>query len=147
MANVGQPTKCTPEIQQKMVESLSIGNFVNAACHQAGITYNAHYNWMLRGKDIVDEETGETTPGEEPFRTYAQAITKAEADAEGALVKVWHDAASTNWQAAKELMARRYKNWAPKETLVQEVNVKGKIEHELILFFFVCLVYSVFICC
>ena len=48
---MGKPTKLTPKLQQTIVNAITAGNYVEAACGFAGIKKQTHYNWMNRGKE------------------------------------------------------------------------------------------------
>lgn len=98
MPGEGAPTKCTPETQEIMLESVSMGLPIRFACDRAGISTSAHYDWVQRGEN-----------GEQPFADYAEAIKKARADA--VLVRLSRiDAAAEAgaWQADMTYLERVY---------------------------------------
>jgi transposase len=61
---VARPTKRTPEVEQRLCDALRAGNTRRAACLSAGVEQHTFQRWLLR------------------FAQFAQAIQKAEADAE-----------------------------------------------------------------
>jgi len=103
----GQPTKLTPEVQQRMCQAISAGNYLAAACRYGGVDYTTVRRWMLRG----DREPG-------IYRHFRDAILKAEADAEVTVVALWRSQIPENWAAARDFLARRFpERWGPKARL------------------------------
>lgn len=51
----GRPGKLTPEVQEKILEAIRDGNYYEAACAYAGITYRTFRYWMERGEEEADE--------------------------------------------------------------------------------------------
>ena len=98
MAGEGAPTKCTPEIQEIMLESVSMGLPIRFACDRAGISHAAHYDWLRRAEN-----------GEQPYLDYSSAMKKAKANA--VLVRLSRiDAAAEAgaWQADMTYLERVY---------------------------------------
>jgi hypothetical protein len=79
---MSRPTKLTPEIQKAICDDLRTGCYIETACIRAGIAKSTFYDWLKRG---------ETSPG--PFSDFADAVKKAEADAERLLIAI-HNAIS-----------------------------------------------------
>jgi hypothetical protein len=51
--------------------------------------------------------------------TFLRELQQAELDCESALVKKWHDAAPDDWRAARDLLARRFRDrWGREVELV-----------------------------
>jgi len=46
----GRPPKLTPEVQQKIVETLTLGNYRSTAARAAGVSYSAFQEWMRKGE-------------------------------------------------------------------------------------------------
>ena len=104
----GRPTKLTDEVQDKLASAIRAGNYYAAACGYAGIDYATFRRWMERGER---EARGR-------FHTFRHTIEKAEADAEVTVVAQWRAQIPTNWQAARDFLARRYpERWRPSERL------------------------------
>ena len=80
--DVGRPTKCTPERQERILQAIRAGNYVETATLAAGIGKSTFYGWLDRYPDFAD------------------AVQKARADAETRYVAVIEKAAGTSWQAA-----------------------------------------------
>lgn len=109
----GRPTKLTPEVQERLCAAISAGNYYQAACGAAGISYSKFRDWMNRGKK---QRKG-------LFRDFREAVLKAERDAEARVVNQWQEHMPEDWRACRDFLARRYpKRWGPKESL----ELKGK---------------------
>ncbi len=109
----GRPTKLSDEVKDKLVDAISQGNYYEAACAYAGISYSTLREWINKG-----EEEG----AEKEFSDFSEAIKKAEADAEVAMVKAWQKHIPNNWQAIATFMERRYPDrWGRKD--------RSQVEH------------------
>jgi hypothetical protein len=73
---MGRKTKLTPELQQKIVEVLAAGNYIEAACDYVGISHTAFFEWLNRGERgwQIDIDGG--------FVAFAEAIKRARSQAE-----------------------------------------------------------------
>ena len=67
----GRPTKLTPELQAAIVADVEAGNYGETAAALSGIDRATFYRWMAVGKN-----------GEQPYRDFFDAITRARAKAE-----------------------------------------------------------------
>lgn len=95
----GQPTKLTPELQQKFIDALAAGNYLRVAANYAGITYTTFYRWLEKGKTI----------GSGPYHEFCDAVEKAQADSEVARIERIIKAAKTGiWTADAWYLERRY---------------------------------------
>jgi hypothetical protein len=102
----GQPTKLTPATQKMLCEAIAAGNYYEAACAYAGISYAAFARWMRLGKKAKKGK----------YFKFFKTIKKVEADAEVTVVAQWRKQIPTSWQAARDFLARRFpERWAPKE--------------------------------
>ena len=54
MAEAGRPSKLTPEVQEKLVQALGIGNTRTQAAAYAGIDSSTLWRWMARGRTEED---------------------------------------------------------------------------------------------
>ncbi len=103
---MARPSKLTPDVQTRLVRALSAGNYYEAACSYAGITYMTFRRWIERGQ--------EATSG--PYREFCDAVTRAEAEAEIRTVAEWQKKVPEDWKAARDFLARRYPDrWSSKE--------------------------------
>lgn len=100
----GQPTKLTPETQERICQLIRAGNTVEVASEASGIAPATYYGWMQRGQDKG-----------QPYRGFREAVEKARAEAEAILVgRVQQAANSGSWRAATWLLERQWpENWAP----------------------------------
>jgi transposase len=97
---MGRHDKLTPEIQQKIVDALRMGNYVETAAAYAGIHKSTLYEWLKRGARSYDEN--------DKFRKFADAVEIAMAEAEMRDVAVIAKASKDNWQAAAWRLERKY---------------------------------------
>lgn len=73
----GRPTKLTPQVQKKIVDALSVGNYFEVACEYAEIDPRTGLEWLQRGR-------GEhpTQSAAEIYVHFVQAVTRAQAEDE-----------------------------------------------------------------
>jgi transposase len=104
----GQPCKLTPEVQTRICNAVSAGNYYEAACAYAGISYDTFQNWMRRGREARSGS----------FFDFFVAVSKAQAEAEVRVVAQWQKHVPENWQAARDFLARRHpERWAQRDIL------------------------------
>ncbi len=104
----GQPTKLTKRVQDRLVEAISKGNYYDAACGYAGITYQTLRNWLARGEQ----------EGEGLYFDFFLSIKKAQQTAEVELVNQWRGHMPDNWQAVATFMERRYpERWGRRQAI------------------------------
>ena len=112
----GRPSKLTEEVKDKLVKAISQGNYYEAACSYAGITYATFRNWMNEGEEATDGE----------YFDFFDTIKKAESAAELRMVQEWQKHVPNNWQAIATFMERRYPDrWGRRER--RDVNVSGEM--------------------
>jgi transposase len=87
----GRPTKYNEEVVQRITQALRAGNTRRASCAYAGISEDSFSRWM------------------QDNATFADAIKKAEGDAEVRNVAIIQKAADTTWQAAAWWLERKHK--------------------------------------
>jgi hypothetical protein len=103
----GRPSKLTKEVAERICNAVQVGNHYCAAAAYGGITYQTLREWLKKGEK---QRAGE-------FRDFLDAMKKAEADAEIALVAAWRSSAGKNWLAAAAFLERRYpERWARQRT-------------------------------
>lgn len=93
---MGRPSSYCEEIHNAICASLANGAPREAAAKAAGISHDTMHRWMRRG------ESGET-----PYASFRDDVIKAEGEAVLKFVKVIHDSAPKNWQAAAWWLERR----------------------------------------
>lgn len=83
----GRRGKLDDEVQKKMVEALSAGNYMDTSCAYAGISTSTFSNWRRRGeaeeRRLKKARTRtDPKPSEQPYLAFLAAIKKAEIQAE-----------------------------------------------------------------
>lgn len=93
----GQPTKLTPERQQRMVQLKNLDVPTVEACKSLGIGQSTHYGWVERGREerarLESNPRARPRESERPYAEYSEAIEKAEADAHIRSLGIIHAAA------------------------------------------------------
>jgi transposase len=125
----GRPIKLTPEIQDRIVQAVKAGNYIETASAYAGIAKSTLYEWLKKG---TEEEKG-------PFYEFSNAIKKALAEAEMRDVAIIDEVAKNgNWTASAWRLERKFpERWGRKDSLKAEVNsnhtetTEVKIDHSL----------------
>jgi hypothetical protein len=121
--SAGRPkgsTKLTPDLQERIVQFVRSGNYVETAAAAAGIHKDTLYDWLKQG---AAEESGK-------FRDFSDALQKATAVSETNAVQLITDAAETQWQAAAWRLERKsHERWGRKERL-EHTGQGGKLGDE-----------------
>jgi hypothetical protein len=95
----GPDTILTPEIQEKIVQCILRGAYVETAVTYAGVSKQAFYNWLKRGNR---EKEG-------IYRRFVDAIEKAMSESELTdILIVDKSAKGGQWQAAAWRLERRF---------------------------------------
>jgi len=117
----GRPTKLTDEVKAKIVQAISQGNYYEAACSYAAISYQTLRNWKEQGE----------SDGNGEYFDFFESIKKAEAQAELRLVQEWQKHIPNNWQAIATFLERRYPDrWSKRERVALEHS--GGIKYEYV---------------
>lgn len=95
---MARPEKLTPEIQEKVVQLLTAGNYIETAALMAGITKVSVYNWLKKGRAAKGGM----------YREFFNAIERAQAAAENRSVLLIGRAANDQWQAAAWMLERKF---------------------------------------
>lgn len=133
----GRPTKIEPEIHQKLIESISAGNYLETAASYVGITPATVRNWMRRGakEQARRERCLDPKDDEAPFLVFYGDITAAMARAEERAVLQIVNAGKEHWQAALSFLERRFpQRWSARVniTVREELDVALEVlEQEL----------------
>ncbi len=99
MPDNGRPSKLTPEIQEKIVQALSIGNYRKDAAEYAGLDAATLHRWMLRGSREKDSAYAD-------FRTAVlEAESRAKITAIGCITKAMRNG---DWRAAAYWLERKF---------------------------------------
>ena len=114
---MARPSKLTPEIQKKIIEAVKAGNYYEAACAYAGVSYSTLRGWIVKGEKAKSGK----------YLKFLEAVRQAEAEAEARIVLQWQKAMPEDWRAAQAFLERRYpERWSKKETHVLEGGDKNK---------------------
>jgi hypothetical protein len=106
-ADVGAPTKLSPELVDKIVAILRAGGYPETAASVAGICTKTYGRWLARGNPEGDD------PANAPFRRFRERVESALAEGEARNVALIARAAMDNWQAAAWLLERQHpERWA-----------------------------------
>ena len=113
----GRPIKWTPEIQEAIVNALSIGaQYKNAAIY-GGISEGTFYNWMNRGEEVErqlsEDDDYVLTDEDAIFFEFLQAIRGANATNEVYHVNNLHNLAPTNPSVSQWILMNRHKYGQP----------------------------------
>jgi hypothetical protein len=93
-ASVGRPTKCTPELQQRILLALRAGSHAVVAAKFAGVGESTFHSWMNKQRA--------------PYRDFRAACDKAIAESEVALIGAIMQGARQSPGAALKMLERRF---------------------------------------
>ena len=97
---IGQPSKLTPEVQDKIVQAILAGNYQETAASYAGIGRTTFFRWMEQGAD---------PDAPQMYRDFRDAVESARAQAEVRHVALITQAAQGGtWQASAWYLERSY---------------------------------------
>ena len=114
---MGRPSVLTPQVEERILGFLRLGNYIETACKAAGIHKDTFYDWMKRAR------TGK--PGDERYAEFAARVDSALAEAEGRDVQTILLASRQQWQAAAWRLERRFpERWSRND----RVRVDGNVE-------------------
>lgn len=117
-----RPTKCTPELTERICEYLASGCYVCTACQAVGISETTLGNWRARAAE-----------GEEPYVTFVEATKEAEAKAELRALALVQKAMPENWTAAMTWMERKFPDrWSRGERREVTGAGGGPVAHSII---------------
>lgn len=125
MAKVGRKTKLTPTVQKTIIEAVRVGATFEAACGRAGVPMSTFMEWRQRG---AGESKRKKT---KLYADFAEAVDRAEADAEIHLVATINKASSKNWQAAAWLLKNRHPDrYSDRSRIDMDANVTQRPPRE-----------------
>ena len=97
---MARPTKLTKEVQERILQAVSAGNYLDTAAQYAGIDASTMRRWVVKG---------EAPNAPEPYRSFCTALKSARATAEVRSVALIQSAATNGtWQAAAWYLERSY---------------------------------------
>lgn len=111
----GRPEKLTEEVQRKVVEALTLGNYRSTAARYAGVSYSTVRAWMRKGEVA--------TKGK--FRAFFDAVQAIETHTEVVAVGDVLSKAKKDPKLLKWFLSHRFpKRWADNKP--QKVELTGK---------------------
>jgi hypothetical protein len=117
----GRPTKLTKQLQEQIVMTLRMGNYIETAAAFAGLNKVTLYEWLKRGRAEINR-VGEGDHGkkvakhEEIYVDFTNAVGVAMAEAELRDNQIIYNAAKNDWKASAWRLERKYPNkWGRKE--------------------------------
>lgn len=97
---MARPTKLTQEVQDRIMQAVQAGNYLDTAANFAGIDGSTMRRWVQKG---------EAPNAPEPYRSFCTALKSARAAAEVRSVALIQQAATGGtWQAAAWYLERSY---------------------------------------
>ncbi|MFY9134057.1 MAG: hypothetical protein WBL79_02815 [Bacillota bacterium] len=103
----------TSEVKARLVQAIEAGNYYEAACGYAGITYTTFRNWMIKGENAKSGT----------YREFFEAITRAETVAEVRMVAQWQQHMPEDYRAIRDFLERRFpERWGRKDKVQQEIS-------------------------
>jgi len=97
---MARPTKLTKEAQERILQAVQAGNYLDTAAQYAGVDGSTMRRWVTKG---------EAPNAPEPYRSFCTALKSARAAAEVRSVALINQAAGNGtWQAAAWYLERSY---------------------------------------
>lgn len=127
-------SKLTPKVRDAICGAVRAGNYVEVAASAGGVTKQAVYNWLNRGRDEAArrEEGHEPRKPEQMYVDFLDAFTRAENDAEADAVRIWREQMPDDWRAAKEYLARRFGDrWGDRQRMELTGKDGGPVEQRI----------------
>jgi hypothetical protein len=114
---MARPTKLTKEAQERILQAVQAGNYLDTAAQYAGVDGSTMRRWVQKG---------EAPNAPEPYRSFCTALKSARAAAEVRSVALINQAAGNGtWQAAAWYLERSY----PDRWGRTRVEITGSADH------------------
>jgi transposase len=119
---LGQPTKLTPDVADRIIQVVTAGNYLKTAAQFAGVGQSTLMLWLQKGRTAAAlRDAGRAEElSEHDLRCldFLERVTQAETVAEVSAVTHWRRAFTDDWRAARDYLARkRPDQWAAKTTV------------------------------
>ena len=108
----GRPTKLDYKVQEKIIQAIKAGNYMETAAAYAGISKSTLYDWLKRGERekqrVAKNPRYRIRKSEKIYVDFSDAVEKALAEAEVRDVLLISKAAEEQWQAAAWRLERKF---------------------------------------
>ena len=122
---MGRPSKLTPEVQDRIVQAIAAGNYLEVAAAYAGIGKTTLYRWLEHADDPKSDDR---------YRHFREAVESARAQAEVRNVALIQKAANDGtWQAAAWHLERTaWQRWGRRSIVTGEDGgpVRVEVDHK-----------------
>lgn len=118
---MGRPSKLTPEVQDRIVQAITAGNYIEVAAQYAGISKGTLYRWL----QMADDPTADDI-----YRDFRDAVESARSAAEVRNVALIQKAANDGtWQAAAWYLERTsWQRWGRRTMVTGDAGEAIKVE-------------------
>ena len=126
---VGRPTKCTPEMIDRICEFLADGINIVTTCGLVGIDESTFSRWRNRGEQAIKkhgDDPDDIPDGEVVFCRFCKRIKRARAKAKATSLKAIRDAGDKgSWKAHAWFLERSFSKEFSKKSEV-DITTDGK---------------------
>jgi hypothetical protein len=131
----GRPTKLTADIQERILDAVLEGNYLEVAAQAVGVNKTTLYRWLRKADELeakalehFDDELPEpgdlyqhTDPADWVYLDFRHALKSAEAFSETDLLRR-ASAGANGWQAPMTVLERRHPSrWRRRDTTTHEL--------------------------
>lgn len=118
---MGRHTKLTPEMQDRIVQAIQAGNYIEVAAQYAGISKGTLYRWLQNAEDPSADDI---------YRDFRDAVESARSAAEVRNVALIQKAANDGtWQAAAWYLERTsWQRWGRRTMVTGDAGEPIKVE-------------------
>lgn len=118
----GRLSLLTPELQARVCDYLSYGNFLETAAAAVGVDQSTLRRWLKRGRREMQRlqlsPDGEVDPNELIYLNFCKAVDRAEAEAEVDGLKMLHAHSYDDWRAvAWRLERKAFGRWGRRQAI------------------------------
>jgi len=125
----GRHDLLTKEVQDKIIEAISTGGYIETAAAFAGVSKATLYAWMKRGNKEIKhrKEYGKGNKAETKYVQFLDAVQKAIADNELLSIRRLEKAANEGqWKVDQWFLERKHPDkWGSKHQISPVENLKG----------------------
>lgn len=118
---MGRPSKLTPEVQDRIVQAIQAGNYIEVAAQYAGVHKGTLYRWLQQADDPEADDI---------YRDFRDAVESARSAAEVRNVALIQKAANDGtWQAAAWYLERTsWQRWGRRTMVTGDSGEAIKVE-------------------